>query len=149
MQAGPLGPRAGPPLSRPPEESEMLRYRTNLPHVRQFTAARAHQAGLSPGQVRDLVMAVAELAANTLRHTTGPGTLTLWTTSKEVICQVQDQGHITDPLAGSVRPAPDAPGGGRGLWLVHQLVDLVEIRTGPAGTTVRMHMRRDREPGRW
>jgi anti-sigma regulatory factor (Ser/Thr protein kinase) len=121
----------------------MLRYRTNLRHVREFTAAWAHRAGMPPGQVRDLVMAVAELAANTLRHTTGPGTLTLWATSEEVVCQVQDEGQITDPLAGSVRPAPDSPGGGRGLWLVHQVVDRVEIRTGPAGTTVRVHMRRN------
>lgn len=145
MPTGAHGPWSGPPLSRPPDESEMLRYRTNLPRVRELTAAWAHRAGLSPGQIRDLVMAVAELAANTLRHTTGPGTLMLWTTSEEVICQVQDQGQITDPLAGRVRPAPDAPGGGRGLWLVHQLVDRVEIRTGPAGTTVRVHMRRHQE----
>jgi anti-sigma regulatory factor (Ser/Thr protein kinase) len=86
-------------------------------------------------------MAVAELAANTLRHTTGPGTLTLWTTDEEVVCQVQDEGQITDPLAGNVLPAPNSAGGGRGLWLVREVGDGVEIRSGPAGTTVRVHMR--------
>jgi hypothetical protein len=30
--------------------------------------------------------------------------------------------------------------GGHGLWLVHQVCDLVEIRSGDAGTTIRLHM---------
>jgi anti-sigma regulatory factor (Ser/Thr protein kinase) len=117
-----------------------------LAGVREFTAVRARRAGLPPRRVSDLVIAVSELAANTLAHTSGPGTLTLWVTDDEVICQVQDQGQITDPLAGTVRAAPDAPGGGRGLWVVHQVCDRVEIRTGPAGTTVRVHMRRSPRP---
>jgi anti-sigma regulatory factor (Ser/Thr protein kinase) len=120
----------------------VLRYRAGLAGVRDFTAAWARRAGLPPHQVSDLVIAVAELAANTLTHTRGPGTLTLWTTDDEVICQVQDQGHITDPQAGRVRPAPDALGGRRGLWVVRQVCDRVEIRSGQAGTTVRVHMRR-------
>lgn len=130
------------PLSTPPDDAEMLRYRASLAQVRKFTTARARRAGLPPRRVNDLVIAVAELAANTLVHTSGPGTLTLWITDDEVICQVQDQGQITDPRAGMIRPAPDAPGGGRGLWVVHQVCDRVEISTGQAGTTVRVHMRR-------
>ncbi len=51
------------------------------------------------------------------------------------------QDTIADPLAGRQRPAPDAPGG-HGLWLVNQICDLVELRSGPAGTSIRMHMRR-------
>jgi hypothetical protein len=30
---------------------------------------------------------------------------------------------------------------GRGLWLINQVCDLVELRTGACGTTVRMHLR--------
>jgi anti-sigma regulatory factor (Ser/Thr protein kinase) len=141
MRSSPPGPWAGQPLSVPPVGSAVHRYRANLSGVREFTAAWARRAGLPPRLVSNLVMAVAELAANTLRHTTGPGTLTLWATDEEVICQVQDEGQITDPLAGIVRPAPHSPGGGRGLWLVRQVGDGVEIRSGPAGTTVRVHMR--------
>ena len=142
MRSRPSGPWADQPLNTPPDGSETLRYRANLSRVREFTAAWAHRADLPPRQVNDLVIAAAEQAANTLTHTTGPGTQTLWATDDEVICQVQDQGQITDPLPGSVRPAPDAPGGGRGLWVVHQVGDRVEIQTGSAGTTVRVHMRR-------
>ena len=43
-------------------------------------------------------------------------------------------------LAGRVRHGPDDHG--HGLWLVNQVCDLVELRSGAAGTMVRMHMRR-------
>jgi len=118
----------------------VLRYRADLASVRSFAAGRAARAGLPPHRVGDLVIAVGELAANTLAHTNEPGQLMLWTTGSEVICQVHDIGEITDPLAGKLRPDPGDPGGGRGLWVVHQLCDLVEIRTGPAGTTTRVHL---------
>ena len=61
-------------------------------------------------------------------------------------CQVSDSGRIRDPLAGRVRPEPDARGG-RGLWLVNQLCDLVQIRTGSSGTTVRVQARRHEPNG--
>jgi len=83
---------------------------------------------------------VGELAANTIRHTDQGGVLSIWTAGNELVCQVQDSGHITDPLAGRHRPPADA-GGGHGLWLVHQVCDLVESRSGPGGTVVRMHVR--------
>jgi anti-sigma regulatory factor (Ser/Thr protein kinase) len=129
-------------LSTPPDDAEAFRYQANLAEVRMFTAAQALRAGLPPGRANDLVIAVAELAANTLIHTSGPGTLTIWATDDGVICQVQDQGQITDPQAGMARPAPDAAGGGRGLWAVYQVCDQVEISTGQAGTTIRVHMLR-------
>ena len=109
-------------------------------------AAQALRAGLPPGRANDLVIAVSELAANTWVHTSGPGTLTIWVTDDEVICQVRDQGQITDPQASMVHHAPDAPGGGRGLWVVSQVCDQIEISTGQAGTTVRVHMLRSLRP---
>jgi hypothetical protein len=36
-------------------------------------------------------------------------------------------------------PSDGLPGG-KGLWVVNQLCDLVQARTGPAGTTTRLHM---------
>jgi anti-sigma regulatory factor (Ser/Thr protein kinase) len=146
VRSRPLGPWAGQPLSAPPAGAVVLRYDRNLTDVREFTAIQASRAGLSPDRVTDLVIAIAELAANTLAHTNGSGAVTFWATADEIIGQVQDQGYITDPLVGKVRPAPEAPGGGRGLWLVHEVCDQVEIRTGQAGTTVRVHMRRSAEP---
>jgi anti-sigma regulatory factor (Ser/Thr protein kinase) len=131
------------PLSPPPAAAEGLEYRDDLAGVRRLVASRARLAGLAPQRVADLVSAVSELAANTLSHTRGGGTLRMWITSSEVICQVEDTGQITDPLAGTERRDPAAPGGGRGLWLMHQVCDLAEVRTGPAGTVIRVHMRLD------
>lgn len=128
------------PLSAPPAAAETLRYRRDLAGVRDFTASRARRTNLPLRRVDDLVIAVGELAANTLRHTSGPGTLTLWTTGSEVICQVDDTGQITDPLAGRVQRDAAAAGGGRGLWVAQQVCELVEIRTSAEGTTIRLHM---------
>jgi anti-sigma regulatory factor (Ser/Thr protein kinase) len=129
------------PLSRPPPGAVALTYRHELRAVRHFAAGRARLAGLSPDRTGDLVIAVGELAGNTLTHTGGPGTLTMWAMDGEIICQISDSGQITDPLAGTRRPGPADPSRGRGLWVVDQLCDLVEVRTGPGGTTVRLHMR--------
>ena len=45
----------------------------------------------------------------------------------------------TEPLVGRERPA--GPAGGYGLWLANQLCDLVQVRSFPAGSVVRLHMR--------
>jgi anti-sigma regulatory factor (Ser/Thr protein kinase) len=128
------------PLPSPPARAAALAYRDDLAHVRAFAAAQAHRAGLPAGRARDLVIAVSELAANTWRHTDAGGTVHIWAADGEVLCQVHDGGHVSDPLAGRRRPAPDADGG-HGLWVVNQLCDLVELRTGGTGTTIRLHIR--------
>ena len=46
---------------------------------------------------------------------------------------------ITDPLAGSQPPPPDASGG-HGLWLVYQVCDRVELHSDADGTVIRLHM---------
>src|SRR6266496_392503 len=79
--------------------------------VRAFAAAQARLAGLSAGRARDLVIAVSELAANTWRHTDAGGTLHIWAADAEVLCQVHDSGHVSDPLAGRRRPIPEAGNG--------------------------------------
>ena len=129
-----------PSLRLPPADAASITYRSNLAEVRAFVRAHAASAGLPPSRTGDLVIAASELAANTLRHSTGSGVLHLWTAGGEVLCQVQDSGHITDPLAGRRRPAAGA-GNGHGLWLVHQVCDLVELRSGPGETVIRLHMR--------
>jgi anti-sigma regulatory factor (Ser/Thr protein kinase) len=128
-------------LSGSPGWAAGLRFRDEQAEVRRFVAAQAQLAGLSPARVTDLVLVVGELAANTLTHTDGPGQLTMWAADGMVICQVSDSGQISDPLAGTVCPDPAAAGRRRGLWLVQQVSDLVQIRSGPAGTTIRVHMR--------
>ena len=126
------------PLPRPPARAEHLAYRGDLRPVRDFVSRFAQRSGLDPDRAADLVLAVGELAANTLRHTSGGGVVSAWRAPGEVICQVTDQGRISDPLVGRRRP-PDASG--LGIWVVHQVCDLVELRTGRNGTAVRVHLR--------
>jgi anti-sigma regulatory factor (Ser/Thr protein kinase) len=137
-------PRAQPPLLVPPGAS-VLSYRDDLRPVRALAAAEAARAGLSSSRRTDLVIAASEVAANTLKHTRGPGLMHSWVTADEILCQFEDSGHITDPLAGYGRPASDEPGG-QGLWLVNQVCDLAEIRTTAFGTTIRLHMFLDAPP---
>jgi anti-sigma regulatory factor (Ser/Thr protein kinase) len=127
------------PLPRPPGPAAALTYRDGLAGVRSFAAGQARRAGLNAGRTRDLVIAVSELAANTWRHTDASGTLHIWAAEGELLCEVHDSGHISDPLAGRRRPVPGAANG-NGLWVVHQLCDLVELRTGRTGTTIRLHI---------
>ena len=145
VSASYLGPSDVPPrcnqaLPRPPAHAEALGYRDDLQPVRSFVLSRATCAGLTPPRIPDLVLAISELAANTLRHTDGGGTLQVWRSRQEIICQVDDAGQITDPLIGH-RVPPGEIAGGYGLWLVNQVCDLVQARTGQAGTTIRLHMR--------
>jgi anti-sigma regulatory factor (Ser/Thr protein kinase) len=125
------------PLSRPPGRAHRIDYTSDLRSVRAAVSRYAQEAGLAADRLPDLVIAVGEVIANTLRHTTGGGTVYLWRTRSEVICQISDTGRITDPLVGLRRPLGP---GGLGLWVVNQVCDLVELRTGKRGTTIRMHM---------
>jgi anti-sigma regulatory factor (Ser/Thr protein kinase) len=127
-------------LPPPPAGAARLDYHDDLRAVRAMVTSCAAAAGLAPGRAVDLMLAVSEVAANTLRHTRGDGTLWAWRAGGEVICQVTDTGRIASPLAGRRRPSAIAFGQG-GLWVVHQVCDLVEVRTGEAGTTIRMHVR--------
>jgi anti-sigma regulatory factor (Ser/Thr protein kinase) len=117
-----------------------LTFTTDLAAVRALVQEHARKAGLSEGRIVDLVLAVSEVAANTVRHAKSAGTLEIWNDGNEIICQMRDKGYIRDPLAGT-RP-PDAEAlGGHGLWLVNQVCDQVEIRSTTTGTTIRLHMR--------
>ena len=114
-------------------------YRSDLSQVRALVLKRAREAGLTEARANDLVLAVSEVAANTLRHTGSSGTVAIWHDEREIVCEIHDEGTITDPLAGQVRPAPDATGG-HGLWLVYQVCDRVDLDSDVNGTTIRMHM---------
>ena len=127
------------PLPTPTSDAMYHTYRSDLSQVRALVLRHAREAGLAEGRANDLVLAVSEVAANTLRHTRSPGTLAIWHDEDEVVCEIHDAGTITDPSVGRRKPPPGASGG-HGLWLVRQVCDLVELTSDASGTTVRMHM---------
>jgi anti-sigma regulatory factor (Ser/Thr protein kinase) len=116
-----------------------LSYTTDLAAVRAVVQRYAALAGLPEARVIDLVLAVSEVAANTVRHARSPGCLKIWYDATEIICQIEDEGTINDPLAGQRRPSLGAQGG-HGLWIVYQVCDRVEIESGETGTRVRLYM---------
>jgi anti-sigma regulatory factor (Ser/Thr protein kinase) len=128
------------PMPEPPGRPPELGFGSgSLAELRQLVSRRAAAAGLDPVRVADLVLAVDELATNSLRHGGGRGTLRIWRDAGALVCEVRDAGHIEDPLVGRERPALDRDGG-RGLWMVNQLCDLVQLRSFPTGAVVRVHV---------
>jgi anti-sigma regulatory factor (Ser/Thr protein kinase) len=116
-----------------------LTFTTDLTRVRALVRRSAREAGLNEDRTTALVIAVSEVAANTVRHARSAGTLDIWQDAGEIICQITDAGFIADPLAGSRPPQPGATSG-FGLWIVNQVCDKVDLRSDLSGTTVRMHM---------
>ena len=105
--------------------------------ARRCAAEHAERIGLAAERVDDVLLAVGEMAANSVRHGGGSGVLRLWTDAAHVVCEVADAGVIDDPLVGR-RPAAPGQLSGRGLLMVNHLADLVRMHTTSEGTVVRV-----------
>ncbi|GHG03081.1 MULTISPECIES: ATP-binding protein [Amycolatopsis] len=102
---------------------------------RDQLAVWAPGAGLPPGRVQDLLLAVYEAMANVVVHAYPdcPGTFTLHARRDGDAVTVTIRDH------GRWQPVPRArPLGGRGLPLIHSLADQALVETSAAGTTVTM-----------
>lgn len=122
----------------PPADAEVFDF-TVVANARQAVSDRATHAGLHPERVTDLLIAVSEIGGNSIIHGMTGATLLTWLEDGWLVCEVRDKGHITDPLAGRV-PPPVMTESGRGLLMVNHLCDLVQLKTGPAGTAIRLWM---------
>ena len=134
----PAEPYARPLPDRPADVACLPFQRGALGHLRAYVAAWARAAGLAERPAVSLVAAVNEVATNSLRHGGGQGELRVWTDGGSLLCEVCDRGHLTQPLAGRLPPTAD---GGAGLWLAHQLTDLVQIHSAAGRTAIRIHQR--------
>jgi MEDS: MEthanogen/methylotroph, DcmR Sensory domain/Histidine kinase-like ATPase domain len=92
------------PLPEPSHPTVLGFDAPRLALARRSAAGHARDAGMDMGRIDDAKLAVGELAANSLRHGGGSGVLRMWTEADQWVCEVQDAGWITDPLAGR-RPA--------------------------------------------
>jgi DcmR-like sensory protein len=110
--------------------------RRNLGRLRAFLKLEGHVAGLGLQQAADLATVTYGLAANSLDRGAINGTIKVWRQPRSVVCEVVDDTHLDDPLAGRRAPLVD---GADALWAANQLCDLVQLRTTPTGTTVRVH----------
>ncbi len=129
-------------LSGRPDGAETFEFdRDKLAGVRRRVERAAERAGLAAPDTADIVIAASELAANSVAHGGGSGTLRSWHKDGRLLVEFEDRGSIEEPLAGRLRPQPTQEGG-RGLWLANQLCDLVQIRSRPGRTTVRLRASR-------
>ncbi|MGH3885020.1 MAG: anti-sigma factor RsbA family regulatory protein [Pseudonocardiaceae bacterium] len=130
------------PLPKPPPSALRLRFSgvSQLSALRDFVASYATWAGAALQDVEQFVQAVDEVATNAIEHGGRSSMLRVWTGPRTMSCEVSDTGTgLHDPLVGRL-PTGRFAARGRGLWLARQLCDLVELRTSPAGTTVRLHL---------
>ena len=117
------------PLPEPPANAVFTTFeQRNLAEARSLVAGYAEHAGLTQTRVAELVLAVHEVAANSIAHGDGRGTLRVWHDPTGVVCEVRDRGRVADPLVGRTRPGLNGEGG-RGLWIANQLCELVQLRS--------------------
>jgi anti-sigma regulatory factor (Ser/Thr protein kinase) len=127
-------------LPEPPAQAAELRFEHGgLRGVRHFVAEHALALGLGRTKTHDLVIAVNEIATNSLEHGGGSGALRLWRDGRRVVSEIRDSGRLEDPLVDRRLPSPDNHAG-RGLWLANQLCDLVQVRSFPGELVVRLHV---------
>ena len=127
------------PLPDPPVAPDSITFGPGtLRSVRVLVGAHAAQAGISEKRTAEFQIAVNEVATNTIVHTDAPGTLRIWRDDDTVVCEISDEGRITDPLAGRRRVSSDQTSG-RGLLLAGVLSDLLQIVVDESGNTIRIH----------
>ncbi|HMO00423.1 MAG TPA: MEDS domain-containing protein [Miltoncostaeaceae bacterium] len=126
--AAPAPPDAGPlPLDDP----------WDLAPIRERIGRAGVAAGMDAGVLADFEIAANEVAANALWHARGPREARVAVVGRALVCEVRDGGPGLDPLAAHIPPPPGGRAG-QGLWIAHQLADVVQIIPDGAGTRVRL-----------
>jgi anti-sigma regulatory factor (Ser/Thr protein kinase) len=112
---------------------------TAVADARYVAAEWGRRSGMTTDRLTDVLIAISEVTGNSLEHAGGGGTVLCWLDGGSLVYEIRDGGHIEDLLAGRLPPPPEQESG-RGLLMVNLLCDLVQIKSGPSGTVVRMWM---------
>ncbi len=111
-----------------------------LREIRTAALDRARDAGLDPRAAAGFALAVSEAASNTLRHAHQTGEYRIVRDDQtSLYAEVSDTGPGLNAQPATELPAPDATSG-RGLWLMRELADHLDVESSTAGTTVRVAM---------
>jgi len=136
--------RTGPSPTYPgvPVELEIVPSSVHLPEIRR--AAQGMLAGIAGEVADDVLLALDEAVANAIRHGSQDGRpirVALAVRSGWIEMAVQDRGPTPRlPRLPADPPAPLAVGG-RGLWLILQLVDEVRLARVGEGTLLSLRRR--------
>jgi anti-sigma regulatory factor (Ser/Thr protein kinase) len=123
-------PLAGGSLLRVPAEPRMLA------PLRQTLRRWLREIDAAPPVANDILIACGEVCANVIQHAYG---------AKEDLLEIgldlsDGTAEVTVRDHGCWRPSPGIHGG-HGLPLIRELMESVEVRSGPEGTVVRMRRR--------
>jgi anti-sigma regulatory factor (Ser/Thr protein kinase) len=143
VQQGPMPVTSESPQTR--FELQGLRYRAEItsrgpvPGMRSEIHDIAIRAGFAD-RAPYVAIAFTELVANAQEHGEPPFHVEAWWDGRLVI-EVSNHGSGIDDGA-LLRPEPPRVDEvrGRGLWLVRNLVDVIDVRTGAERTVVRVEL---------
>lgn len=143
--AGCFGPG---PLERSPSEASAFFYRSLWARpeatrmVRHALAEHFEATAVEDGARHTALLCLQEALANAVRHSLEPRSrigVSVQVDTRAVTMEVRDQGGGFDPSALELTTAPDPLSEhGRGLFLMEQLTDDLQIASDGRGTTVRM-----------
>ena len=92
-----------------------------------------------PDRADNAVLAVHEIAVNSIVHGGGHGVLLIDETADSLVFTVEDDdgtGSVPEVLA-----LDDQSTSGRGLWIAQRLSDRLTIEARPTRTRIRVHLR--------
>ena len=98
----------------------------------------AEASGLSGQRSGRLATAMRTITQASVTRPGQSEVLQLWQDCSAFICQLHDPGHVQDPMIGRHSDGQDTPRG-QALRIANEFCDLVQVRSGPGGTTVRVH----------
>ena len=127
-----------PPPDLGPPAAELTFRGTDLGALRHLTAQLAARGGLDSERTADVVLAINELASNSIEHGPGSGRLRMWI-DDGLLAEVADAGRLTEPFPGLRQPAVTGARG-RGFWLAGELSDVMQV-WDRAGTVIRLSFR--------
>jgi anti-sigma regulatory factor (Ser/Thr protein kinase) len=129
------------PLSAaPPDAPAMPVDDIDLRALRAFVGDHAKRHGISSARLHDLLVATTEVATNAIRHGRPPVTCRTWADDGDLVVHVTDGGHWHPEGLPGFLPPDQFDRTGFGLWGVRMLCPLVQLRTGPEGTDVRLRV---------
>lgn len=112
--------------------------RETLQELREAVLAAAVASGMSGDRAALVMLAVHELAANTIVHGGGAGRARMRVAGEELYCHVSDTGP--DGFDDEACASAALPGWsfepGHGLWLVRNAADQVRVAAGLDGSEV-------------
>lgn len=110
---------------------------TALDLAAEQVTLRAAASDLSSDQVVLLSEVVRALVVESVRRGADEARLRLWDEPRALVCEVSDPTVVEDLLIGR---RPPVRGRHDPVWLANQVCDLVQVRSNPCGTSVRLHL---------